>query len=118
MKRVLIIDDDRIIRLLLAKLLRMEGFEVIFADDGEQGLQSLKEEDVDVILMDFNLGGMTALDLLEVMKTNKIQKPVILVSAFDKCDLKKSTCDFEIRDVVQKPFTNQELIEKVKRITN
>lgn len=118
MKRVLVIDDDKIIRLLLTKLLQMEGFEVIFAENGDQGLRTIKDEDVDVILMDYNLGGMTALDLLEIMKTNMINKPVIIVSAFDKSDLTKTTVGFGVKDVIQKPFSNQELVEKVRKIIN
>jgi DNA-binding response OmpR family regulator len=118
MKRVLVIDDDKIIRILLTKLLQMEGFEVIFAESGAQGLKTLKDEEVDVILMDYTLGGMTALDLLEIMKSNQIEKPVIILSAFDKSELSKSTSGLGVKDVIQKPFTNQELIEKVKRIVN
>ena len=118
MKRVLVIDDDKIIRILLTKLLQMEGFEVIYADSGAQGLVTLRDENVDVILMEYNLGGMTALDLLVIMKSNAIEKPVIILSAFEKSDLSKTTTGFGVNEVIQKPFTNQELIEKVKKILN
>lgn len=118
MKKILIIDDDRIIRLLLAKLLNTEGFDVIFADDGVKGLEKILSGEVDIILMDFNLGEMTALDLLELMKKNNVSKPVILISAFDKKDIEKTTSIFGVNEVVQKPFTNKELVDTVKRVIN
>lgn len=118
MKKVLIIDDDKIIRLLLAKLLNTEGFDVIFADDGATGLEKILSGEVDIILMDYNLGEMTALDLLNLMKKNNISKPVVLVSAFDKKDIEKTTKLFGVNEIVQKPFTNKELVETVKKIIN
>jgi len=118
MKKILVIDDDKIIRILLTKLLQVEGFEVSYADTGDIALKEITKKNYDAVIMDFNLGKVTAEEILLKMKISNIKKPVILISGSDLDELDKFKDSYCVERVLQKPFANKELLNIVKTIIN
>lgn len=79
-KRMLVIDDDPLVRELFETYLEMHGFEVLAAEDGTSGLRLLREQDPDLVLCDMRMPGIDGLEVLKQVREEKPQKPVIMVS--------------------------------------
>lgn len=113
--KVLIVDDAPDTLEIIGKLLSFEGFQVITASSGEEGIQFVKEEKPDVVLMDINLPGMDGNQALrEIRKINPIQS-IIILTAYATVDnaieaLKQGATDF-----IKKPFENDHLIHIVNQ---
>ncbi|MGQ9509392.1 MAG: diguanylate cyclase [Thermodesulfobacteriota bacterium] len=113
--KVLIVDDAPDTLEIIGKLLSFEGFQVITASSGEEGIQFVKKEKPDVVLMDINLPGMDGNQALrEIRKINPIQS-IIILTAYATVDnaieaLKQGATDF-----IKKPFENDHLIHIVNQ---
>ena len=114
-KKILIVDDEEIVRRVLSSLLKKDGYEVIEAEDGRVGVELAKKEDPDVILMDLTMpvmGGLQACRLLkEDEKTKNI--PVLVITALGG-ENKTEAIDAGIDDFVNKPFDAEEISIRVK----
>lgn len=82
MKKVLIIDDEEKLRGLIARIIHLEGFEVIEAGDCKTGLKKLEQNDVDVVLCDVKLPDGNGVDLTAIMKEKNPQVEIILLTAY------------------------------------
>lgn len=85
-KRILVIDDDELIRDLYEEILKGEGFEVIIAKDGEDGLAHLKEGGFDVVLLDVMMPKLDGIGVLTKIKESPPQKPngpILLLTNLD-----------------------------------
>ena len=113
--KVLIVDDAPDTLDIIRTLLRYEGYEVITASTGEEGVKKVKEEKPDVVLMDINLPGIDGTEALRrVRKINPLQC-VVMLTAFATLDnailaLKEGASDF-----IKKPFENEHLIHIVNQ---
>ena len=119
-KKILIVEDDSFLRELITKKIANEGFEVVEAVDGEEGVKKSKEEkNIDLILLDLILPGIDGFEVLTRIKadaaTNAI--PVIILSNLGQREdiergLKLGAKDF----LIKAHFTPGEIISKVKEI--
>ncbi len=113
--KVLIVDDAQDTLEILQKLLQFEGYEVILASTGEEGVVKAETEKPEVILMDINLPGIDGNEALRrIRKTNPLQS-VVMLTAFATVDnaikaLKEGATDF-----IKKPFENEHLIHIVNQ---
>ena len=114
MPKILIIDDEEIVRRVLRSLLNKEGYEVIEAEDGGAGVELAKKEDPDVILMDLRMPVMDGLKACRLLKKDKKTKniPVLVVTAISES--KMEAIKAGIDDCVNKPFNAEELSIRVK----
>jgi two-component system, NtrC family, nitrogen regulation response regulator NtrX len=99
MPRILIIDDERFIRASLKEILEYEKFEVVEAQDGEEGLQKIKEEDFDVVLCDVKMPKMDGIEVLDQAKALEKSPQFIMISAHGSIETaveatKKGAFDF------------------------
>ena len=112
---VLVIDDDPVIVKLLRVNFELEGFNVISAGDGREGLEKARNERPDVVISDIMMPTMNGLELVSTLKSdpNTADLPVLLLSA--KAQLADVQRGFELGadDYVTKPFDPIELIDKV-----
>ncbi len=118
-KNILIIEDDEFLRGLINKKLSAEGFNMISAIDGEEGLKKVKEEKIDLILLDLVLPNVDGFVVLQKIKedqaTTKI--PVIILSNLSqKEDVDKGVKMGAADYLIKAQFTPEEIIEKVKNI--
>jgi two-component system cell cycle response regulator len=113
--KVLIVDDAPDTLDIIQKLLSYEGYEVILASTGEEGVMKVEELKPDVVLMDINLPGIDGTEALKrIRKINRIQS-VIMLTAFATVEnairaLKEGATDF-----IKKPFENDHLIHIVNQ---
>ena len=114
-KKVLIVDDEPDTLEIIQALLVVEGYEVLTALTGEDGVKKAREEQPEVILMDINLPGIDGNEALRMIRQNNPLQCVIMLTAFATVDnaiqaLKEGAADF-----VKKPFENEHLIHIVNQ---
>lgn len=111
--KVLIVDDDVEIRKITGIYLDNEGFEVIKAENGEQALKLIDENEIDLVLLDIMMPGMDGIETCMKIRENNLM-PIIFLSAksedLDKIQGLASGAD----DYITKPFNAMELIARVK----
>ncbi len=102
--RILVVDDEYLIRWTLQKNLDKEGYEVILAETGEEALEKVKEEAPDLALLDIKLPGMDGYEVLE--KLLKIDEGIIpiMITAFDEVDKVVRAMKLGAFDYIAKPF--------------
>ncbi len=110
MRRVLVVDDEENLRLLVRTILRREGLEVEVASSGEQALALVETFGPDVILTDVRMPRMGGLDLLTTLKAKGNDAVVIVMSAYGNVDLAIEAMKAGAYDYLQKPFKPEELV--------
>ncbi len=102
--RILVVDDEYLIRWTLQQNLEKEGYEVILAETGEKALEKVKEEAPDLALLDIKLPGMDGYEVLE--KALKIDEGIIpiMITAFDEVEKVVKAMRLGAFDYITKPF--------------
>lgn len=113
--KVLIIDDDKHICMILKDYLQFEGFEVIVAYDGDEGLKKVKEENPSIIILDIMLPKLNGWEVCQKLRPeNNI--PIIMLSAKNKDRDRITGLELGADDYVSKPFNSKEVVARVKAI--
>jgi len=104
--RILVVDDIAANRDLLARRLIREGHRVVIAEDGASALESLENEEFDLILLDLMMPGMNGFEVLCRLKSDQRTRhiPVIMISALDEIDSAVRCIEAGAEDYVPKPF--------------
>jgi len=102
--RILVVDDEYLIRWTLQQNLEREGYEVLLAETGEEALEKVKEGAPDLVLLDIKLPGMDGYEVLE--KALKIDEGIvpIMITAFDEVDKVVKAMRLGAFDYISKPF--------------
>lgn len=114
MSKILAIDDDSIIRTLIAGSLGKAGYDVITAADGESGLIQAENEKPDIIITDYQMPGISGLDVLTEIKRTQPGIPVIVLTAFGDVPLTIKSIQMGAYDYIEKPIQMHELLEIIK----
>jgi two-component system response regulator AtoC len=115
MRRVLVVDDEENIRLVLRTLLKKQGYDVEVADGGDSALKALDSFDPDVILTDVRMPRMGGLDLLATLKAKQHPATVIVMSAYGNVDLAIEAIKAGAYDYVSKPFKPDEIVLALRK---
>ncbi|KPJ56829.1 hypothetical protein AMJ49_03735 [Parcubacteria bacterium DG_74_2] len=118
MKKILIIEDDKFLRELIARKLRNENFEIVEAVDGEEGVKKAKEEKPDLVLLDLILPGIDGFEVLQQLKSESEfgKTPVIILSNLGQQeDIEKGFKLGAIDYLIKAHFTPGEIIEKIQK---
>jgi len=116
-KRILVIDDDVGIVLILRDRLRSYGYEVTCAYDGATGIEKISEVDPHCVLLDLEMPGMSGFEVLEALKKSRPALPVLVVTASASKPAAKRALDAGAAGYVLKPFDPETLRKEVGRIT-
>ena len=117
--KILIVDDFSTMRRIIKNLLRDLGFtNTQEADDGSTALPLLRSSDFDFLVTDWNMPGMTGIDLLKAVRADEKLKslPVLMVTAEAKREQIIEAAQAGVNGYVVKPFTAQALKEKIEKI--
>lgn len=115
MRRVLVVDDEENIRLVLRTLLRKHGYEVEVADNGETALGLVESFGPDVILTDVRMPKMGGMDLLATLRAKQSSATVIVMSAYGNVDLALEAMKAGAYDYVGKPFKPDEIVLALRK---
>ena len=105
MKRALIIDDTKNIRLLLTKCLEIEGYTVDTASNGKEGLYLAATGEYHLIFLDIKLPVISGTEVLRQLRTKGIQSPVIIITAYPTVKNAADCTQLGAITYLQKPFT-------------
>lgn len=112
-EKILVVDDEKPISDIIKFNLEKEGFEVVVAFDGQEAVEKVEEENPDLIVLDVMLPKMDGLEVVrEVRKTHSM--PIIMVTAKETEIDKVLGLELGADDYVTKPFSNRELVARVK----
>ncbi len=117
---ILLIDDDPSLRRVTEYNLSSRGFTVLAADSGHQGLEFFKKHDPDLVVSDVKLGDLNGLDLLETIKRESPDTPVIIMTAFGSIEMAVQAMHKGAFTFITKPFDRDTLIlscEKALELT-
>ena len=115
MRRVLVVDDEENLRLVLRTLLRRHGYEVETAVSGEDALGMVDSFGPDVVLTDVRMPKMGGLDLLTTLKAKGNEATVIVMSAYGNMDQALEAMKAGAYDYVQKPFKPDEVVLTLRK---
>lgn len=119
-KKVMIVDDEESVRYTVSTILGTEGYGVVAAKNREEAFEKLKEEPVDLILLDVMMPGMRPIDFINKLKTNekwsKIKVAYLSVVTFTEESKQGMIDKGVVVDYITKPFDNKELVDKVKEM--
>jgi two-component system response regulator AtoC len=114
-RRVLVVDDEENLRVVLRTLLRRHGYEVETAPTGEEALALVDSFGPDVVLTDVRMPKMGGLDLLATLKAKGNEATVIVMSAYGNMDLAIEAMKGGAYDYVQKPFKPDEVVLALRK---
>jgi len=115
--RILAIDDEKNIRHLLRNELTPEGFEVVTARSGEEGLKILKEKSFHVVLLDIRLPKMDGIEVLRHLKQKSPHTEVIMITGYGDIQTAVESMKLGARDYITKPFKLSELLALINEVT-
>ena len=115
LKNILLVDDHKPFRDSLAKILEGEGLRVFPANDGEEALDILRNEFINLILTDLKMPKMDGVELLQVAKTIHPEVEVILITGYGTVDTAVTAMKEGAYDYIQKPFKPREILKLVRK---
>jgi two-component system phosphate regulon response regulator PhoB len=116
--RILVIEDDRSVGRVVQVSLGLAGHDVRLATDANSGEIALREDDIDLVILDINLPGGTGLELLRCLRDELGRRtPVIILSGQKQEDGIVRALEWGANDYVTKPFSPRELVARVNRWT-
>ena len=113
---ILIVEDDKSLRDGLAMNFELQGFRIITASDGDEGMQKAFDVKPDLIILDIMLPGWSGLDILAELREKNADVPVLILSARDRTREKIEGLDVGADDYVTKPFELAELLARVEAL--
>ncbi len=116
MKKIFVVDDDESIGDVVSQMLEMEGFEVHSFLRAKDSIAQLKQEEPDLVLLDYFLPGESAADTIYNIKTKRSDTPIVLMSA--SVQAANHAKSLPVSEFVSKPFQREVLIEAVRRNLN
>lgn len=114
-QKILIIDDEENMRHVLSSILELEGFLVVTAENGQEGLRILEEQNNSLVICDLKMPGIDGIQVLGEIKKRSSEATVIMMSAYATVDTAVSAMKLGAYDFITKPFKSSEIL---KVITN
>lgn len=113
-KRILVVDDDTM-NLVRTKIILGKNYDVLLAESGEEALNKLKSEKIDLILLDIEMPNMNGIETFERMKDYHVEIPVIFLTASGYKDDVLSALKLGAVNYLKKPFYPEELLKRVAK---
>ena len=113
---ILVVDDEKNIRLTLSQALEVLEVETDTAANGEEALTKLKEKEFGLILLDLKMPGMDGMEVLRQLSKIRPDIRIIILTAYGTVELAVEAMQLGAADFIQKPFTPEEIRELVSRV--
>lgn len=114
--KVLLVDDEEIVRRSLSDWLVASGFQVVTAGDGEEALEIFRNGQTDAIVLDLKLPGIDGIEVLREMKALNPQAQVIIITAYGTVDNAVNAMKYGASDFITKPFEPEELEQAIGNV--
>ncbi|MBI5076665.1 MAG: sigma-54-dependent Fis family transcriptional regulator [Nitrospirae bacterium] len=114
--KILVIDDEDIVRLSCSRSLVPEGYELKMAKNGPEGLKLLEEETFDLVLTDLKMPNMDGIEVLGTIKEKWPKTDVVIVTGYQTVETAVKAIKIGAFDYVEKPFTPDSLLATVANV--
>lgn len=108
--RVLVVDDEEVIRLCYRRVLSGDGFSVVSVVDGREALELIEAKKFDVILLDLRMPGLDGLQVLKAIKDRSPESEVVIVTGYPSIDTAKEAVRLGAYDYLAKPVVPEAVI--------
>jgi len=116
-RRVLIVDDDRLIRWSLENALKRDGYRVSLARTGEEARERLEKDDFDLVITDLKMPGMDGMEVLEEVKRHCPSAKSVLMTAFGSGEVAQEVEEYGA-SYMAKPFQIEEFVNSIRQLFN
>mgnify|MGYP000096552109 CR=1 FL=1 len=113
--RILVVDDEEDIRMSLIGILEDEGYEVLTCESGEEALRIMAAEDVDTLFLDIWLTGKDGIDVLETVRRDYGDVPVVMISGHGNIETAVQTIKMGAFDFIEKPLSLEKVVVAAKK---
>jgi two-component system, NtrC family, nitrogen regulation response regulator NtrX len=114
MKTILVVDDEQSIRESLEGILQDEGYRCLFAEHGEMALSLVREESIDLVLLDIWMPGMDGLEVLQLIKTQRSELTIIMMSGHGTIETAVKSTKLGAFDFIEKPLSLEKLLLSIQ----
>lgn len=114
--RLLYVDDEESLRILVKSQLALEGFFVETADDGDVALEMLAKDSFDLVLLDIRMPRMDGLIVLKELKSRGIRPRIIMLTGVDDLSIAIQSVKLGANDYVTKPYDIDKLLACINRV--
>jgi two-component system chemotaxis response regulator CheY len=118
-KKILMVDDSSMIRLVVTKAANKAGYEVISATNGQEGLEQLAmHSDIDLILSDINMPIMDGMEMIKRIKEDEKNRfiPIVMLTTESKDELKKQGRELGVKAWMVKPFNENTFLKAMMKL--
>lgn len=112
--KILIIDDEKDLRLLFKKILTPEGYSVFTARNGRDGIKINQKNDPDVILLDLRMPGIGGIETLRRIREKDAEVVVIILTGYGDAGTIRDAADLNVYEYMSKPFNNETILKTIK----
>jgi len=116
-EKILVVDDNNVLLIVVSKMLSLLGYEVSSADSGENGLNVFRKSNFDIVLSDYDMPGMDGVAFACSVKKCSPRTPVVIMTGSGRESVfsRKSTA---VDEVISKPFTLAEIDETIQNVAS
>ncbi len=113
--KVLVVDDEATVRVLFQRILQAAGYDAVIAADGKEALSVIADGDINVVLLDIKMPGLSGIDVLGKISTDWPNVCVIMVTAVADVQTAVAAMKLGAYDYITKPFDQDELLRKIRQ---
>ena len=114
--KILLIDDDEWIRDSLGLYFEGEGCHLLALETAEEGVEALKKQDYDIVMVDYRLPGMDGLEFLKRIQKTQPHALKVLITAYKSEGVVSEALKIGVQDFIEKPFTTKTIEESLTRL--
>lgn len=118
MYKILIVDDERMIRLGIERTIQWEKLkigQVFTAASAQQAIHIIQENRPDIMITDINMTEMSGLDLIGELKDNDQEMRIIILTGYERFEYARKALQLQVHDFLLKPIDEEELSESIRR---
>lgn len=115
-EKILIVDDQKGIQLLLQEVFKKEGYKTLLASTGIEAIRLLETDHVGCVLLDMKIPGMNGIEILKRMKDMNIHLPIFMMTAFGDEELMNQAYELGVSKFFTKPFNIFDVRDEVKAV--
>ncbi len=116
MKKILVIDDEAIVRTSCERTLDPEGFDTKVSAGGREGIELLEKESFDLVLLDLKMPDMDGIEVLGKIKAAWPETKVVIITGYSTVETAVKTLKLEAHNYIEKPSTPVTLVNAVKEV--
>lgn len=114
--RVLVVDDEDDLRVLLSQQINIAGYDVSSAADGEEAINIIKKNSFDVVLLDINMPKVNGIEVLKFIHKNYPSIKAVMLTGFADLKHAMEAREFGARDFIGKPYKLEDIMSTIDRL--